>query len=218
MTENETKIKNHHGWITDSAILRYDLIVLSSQAMVHHAVRKTGEVVWPKQHCSFHLITPFKDEIENPKVHVTYIDGVKHLPKAMTRRIIVIEEDVFLPCGWDSTIKEYLEIDTKHIIVPGLTESPNKNQKSPLMRRVMSDAEKQMEWYNTTTKNDFILAHPRDILKPIYAFDRDAVEDFDSAKWGILRSVVVGNSTIKVREHTENKFQEIEYNLLDLIY
>lgn len=211
-------IKNNHGWIADPAILRYDMIVLSSQAMVHHAVRKTGDVVWPEKHCSFNLITPFKDKIENPKVHVTYIDNVANIPKAMTRRVIVIEEDVFLPCGWDSTIKEFLEIDTKHIIVPGLTYSPSKDQKSPLMRRVISNPELQMDWYNTTSEQNFVPAHPRDILKPVYAFDRDAVEDFNNAKWGILKSCILGNSSIKVREHTEDKFKEVEYNLLDLVY
>lgn len=218
MQTSEEKITNRHGWIVDPGVLRYDMIILSSQAMVHHAVRKSGAVIWPENHCSFHLITPFKDEIENPKVHVTYIDDIADIPKALTRRVIVIEEDVFLPCGWDSTIKEYLEINTGYIIVPGLTESPNKEQKSPLMRRVISNPEPQMDWYNTTSENLFTPAHPRDILKPVYAFDRDAVEDFNSAKWGILKSVVVGNSIIKVREHTEEKFEEVEYNLLELVY
>lgn len=216
--KNNEEIVNSHGWVVNPAVLRYDLIVLSSQVMVHHAVRKSGEVVWPEKHCSFHLITPFKDYIDHPKVHVTYIDDINDLPKALTRRVIVIEEDLFLPCGWDSTIKEYLEIDTNHIIVPSLTWSPNKEQISPLMRRVLSDAEKQMEWYNTTTQNNFVLVNRNDILKPLYAFDRDAVEDFDSAKWGILKSVVLGNSTVKIREHTEDKFEETEYDLLDLIY
>jgi hypothetical protein len=218
MDKTEEKITNRHGWIVDPAILRYDMIVLSSQAMVHHAVRKTGAVVWPENHCSFHLITPFRDEIENPKVHVTYIDDIANIPQAMTRRVIVIEEDVFLPCGWDSNIKEYLEIDTSHIIVPGLTESPNKEQKSALMKRVISNVDLQMNWFNETSEPTVVPAHPRDILKPVYAFDRDAVEDFNSAKWGILKSCVLGNSTIKVREHTEEKFEEVEYNLLDLVY
>lgn len=214
----EETLKNEHGWVVNPAVLRYDVIVLSSQAMVHHLVRKSGEVVWPEKHCSFNLITPFKDPIDHPKVYVTYVDDPKNLPPAMTRRVIVVEEDVFLPCGWDSTIKEYLEVDTQHIVVPGLTHSPNKDQKSPLMKRVISDPQTQMEWFNQTSEQTFVPAHPRDILKPVYAFDRDAVQDFSNAKWGILKSVVLGNSTITVREHTTEKFEEVEYNLLDLVY
>lgn len=209
---------NRYGWTANPLILRYDLIILSSQKMVHHAVKKTGSVIWPENHCSFHLITPFKEEIEDPRVHVTYIDDMNNLPRALTRRTIVIEEDLFLPCGWDSTIKEYLEIDTKHIVVPGLTYSPNTEQKSPLMKRIITDPEMQMDWYNTTAQNVFVEAEYDDVLKPLYAFDRDVVENFNNAPWGILKSVVLGNSTITVREHTEDKFQEIEYNLLDLVY
>lgn len=176
-------------------ILLYDLIVLSSQEMVHYIADKSAEVVSPLNHYSFHLITPFKDKINSPKIHVTYIDDLDSLPVALTRKILVIEEDVILPCGWDLVLKSAVEKVPDRFIVPTVTVTKDENQLSPLIKSGAKDlTEDNLNWYAHVAEDDIKLIEDSSRLAtPVYAFDREIWSKFNETKWAIANHCTVIN-------------------------
>ena len=210
---------NRFGYEANPVYLMYDVLVLSSQEMVHHLVRKSSEVIYPQNKCTFHLITPFKDKIDDPKVYVTYIDDVQKLPQTISRRLIVIEKNVYLPCGWDMSLKIALENNPNTILVPALTNSKNIDQMAAVLQRNLyienDNIEKQFSWFNETAQEEVVLVNsPHEIETPVYGFDRNVSENFNRAPWGVLASVILGNSTIKAFTPEGKE----DYNLLELIY
>jgi hypothetical protein len=176
-------------------ILLYDLIVLSSQAMVHYIAEKSAEVVSPSNHYSFHLITPFKDKIREEKVYVTYVDDETELPPALTRKVIVIEKDVMLPCGWDLVLKSAVEKTPDRLIVPTVTDTQEPKQRSPLILSGAKDlSQENIDWFAHVAEEEIeLLEDSSRLATPIYAFDREIWSNFSQAKWAIAKHCTVIN-------------------------